>query len=313
MKYNFTDAKNNYQRIPVPQELESILKQSIAQAKADLEEENRKQEIHEKKTSAYPRFRRYALRGIGGAAAAVFAIAILANSSASISHAMKDIPIIGVIAQVVTFREYQHKENNMQADLKIPEVQVKDKDGSTLENSSKDLNDAIQLYTDELIAAYEADVKAAGGEGFENLSLDYEIVTDNESLFSLRFEQCITMASASQSQKIYHIDKNTGKMISLKDLFEKNADYQTVISDNIKMQMKQQMAEDENKTYWLGSDTPEWDFTEIPSDVNFYVNESGKLNIVFDEFQVAPGFMGVVTFEIPTEILKPIVKEGYLM
>ena len=48
-------------------------------------------------------------------------------------------------------------------------------------------------------------------------------------------------------------------------------------------------------------------------DVNLYFNESGKLNIVFDEYQVAPGYMGVVTFEIPTEILKPIVKEGFLL
>lgn len=312
MKHNFTEAKKNYQKIPVPPELESMLKQSIAQAKADMEQENHTPGTHQKKASTNPRFRRYALRGTGTAAAAVFAIALLANSSASISHAMKDIPIIGVIAQVVTFREYQHKENNMEADLKIPEVQVKDKDGIILEDSSKELNDAIQSYTDEIIAAYEADVKAAGSEGLENISLDYDVVTDNPSLFSLRFEQCVTMAGASQSQKIYHIDKSTGKMISLKDLFKENADYQTVISDNIKTQMKQQMTEDENKIYWLNSDTPEWDFTAIPSDVNFYVNQSGKLNIVFDEYQVAPGFMGIVTFEIPTEILKPIVKEGYL-
>lgn len=52
------------------------------------------------------------------------------------------------------------------------------------------------------------------------------------------------MADASQSQKIYHIDKTTGKMITLQDLFLEHTDYQTVISDNIKTQMKQQMAED---------------------------------------------------------------------
>ena len=102
-------------------------------------------------------------------------------------------------------------------------------------------------------------------------------------------------------------------MIRLKDLFQENADYQAVISENIKTQMKQQMTEDENKIYWLNSDIPDENFTSISDDVNFYVNESGKLNIVFDEYQVAPGYMGVVTFEIPTEILKPIVKEGFLL
>ncbi len=313
MKHNFTAMKKDYETIPIPQELESRLKQSIAQAKSDLEQEHPSQEIPSKKKNVYSRFRHYALRGIGGAAAAVLVITVLANSSASISHAMEQIPILGAIAQVVTFREYQHKENQMQADIKIPEVEITDKDGNLLEESSKTLNDTIKAYTDEIITAYEADVKAADGEGVEDLSLDYEIVTDNDTLFSLRFEQCITMAGANQSQKIYHIDKSTGKMIRLKDLFQENADYQAVISENIKTQMKQQMTEDENKIYWLNSDIPDENFKSISDDVNFYVNESGKLNIVFDEYQVAPGYMGVVTFEIPTEILKPIVKEGFLL
>ena len=40
MKHNFTEAKKNYQKIPVPPELESMLKQSIAHAKADMEQQN---------------------------------------------------------------------------------------------------------------------------------------------------------------------------------------------------------------------------------------------------------------------------------
>ena len=36
MKHNFTAMKKDYETIPIPQELESRLKQSIAQAKSDL-------------------------------------------------------------------------------------------------------------------------------------------------------------------------------------------------------------------------------------------------------------------------------------
>ncbi len=211
MKHNFTEAKKNYQKIPVPPELESMLKQSIAQAKADMEQENHTPGTHQKKASTNPRFRRYALRGTGTAAAAVFAIALLANSSASISHAMKDIPIIGVIAQVVTFREYQHKENNMEADLKIPEIQVKDKDGIILEDSSKELNDAIQSYTDEIIAAYEADVKAAGSEGLENISLDYDVVTDNPSLFHYVLNNVLPWLAQARVRKSTILTKTLAK------------------------------------------------------------------------------------------------------
>ncbi|NBH12711.1 DUF3298 domain-containing protein [Lachnospiraceae bacterium] len=312
MKHNLTEMKHDYQNIPIPPELKTRVKQSVAQAKkdsacaADAFPQNRHKATHISK------IRRFAFCGIGSAAAAVLTIAVLANSSANIAHAMEEIPVLGTIARVVTFREYQHKENQMQADIKIPEVQVENKEGKVLADATEDMNDAIQKYTKQIIAAYEADVKAAGGEGMQDLTLDYDIVTDNDKLFSLCFQQNIVMASSSLSQKIYHIDKTSGKMITLQDLFLDKTDYQTAISENIKTQMKQQMAEDETKVYWLDSDVPEWDFQHISEDVNFYINESGRLTIVFDECQVAPGYMGIVTFEIPTDVVQDIVKDGYL-
>lgn len=312
MKHDLTEMKHDYQNIPIPQELKTRVEQSISKAKKDNECAAEISPKTRQKLSKTDQIRRFAFCGIGSAAAAVLTIAVLANSNANIAHAMEEIPVLGTIAKVVTFREYQHKENQMQADIKIPEVQVENKEGKVLADATEDMNDAIQKYTEQIIAAYESDVKATGGEGLEDLTLDYDIVTDNDKLFSLRFQQCITMAGAVQTQKIYHIDKSTGKMITLQDLFLDTTDYQTVISENIKTQMKQQMIEDETKVYWLDSDVPEWDFQQISEDVNFYINESGKLMIVFDEYQVAPGFMGVVTFEIPTDVLKDIVKYGYL-
>ena len=113
-------------------------------------------------------------------------------------------------------------------------------------------------------------------------------------------------------EKIYHIDKQTGEMIALKDLFREGADYETPLVENIREQMKSQMAKDETISYWLDSDVPEWNFTKLPDSVNFFLSASGKLNLVFDEYEVAPGYMGIVTFEIPTETVKDIVKDGYL-
>lgn len=306
MNHDLNEIKNDYQNIKIPEHLKEQVEAAIQQAKSDMDKETASAP---KKSS---RILFYFTRGAGGVAAAVLAVTILANSNASIAHAMEQIPVLGAIAKVVTFREYKHTENQMEADLKIPQVQVEDKNGEVLEDATQKLNDNIQTYTDEIIAAYEADVKASGGEGMEAVNLDYEVVTDNDTLFSLRFFQTVTMAGASQTEKIYHIDKNTGSMITLKDLFQDGADYKTPISENIKEQMKTQMAEDEMKTYWLNSDIPEWDFQEISDIVNFYVNESGRLVIVFDEYEVAPGSMGVVSFEIPTEVVKDIVKDGYL-
>ena len=71
------------------------------------------------------------------------------------------------------------------------------------------------------------------------------------------------------------------------------------------------MEEDENITYWLDSEVPDWDFNSINDDTTFYINEEGKLVIIFDEYEVAPGFMGVQEFEIEKEVIKDIVKDGF--
>ena len=145
-----------------------------------------------------------------------------------------------------------------------------------------------------------------------DVELDYTVITDNDRLFSIRFDQLLVMASGVQTVKIYHIDKQTGEMINLAGLFKEGADYITAVSENIKVQMKEQMAADEYIMYYLDSEVPEWDFQSVKEDTTFYVNENGKLTIVFDEYEVAPGYMGSVEFEIPTEAIEDLVQEGFL-
>ncbi len=255
----------------------------------------------------------YIGRIVSAAAAALLLITVMANSGAGIAHAMSKIPVIGTIAEIVTFRHYESSKNNMDADIKIPEVSVKNEDGTVNEETTQKINKSIQEYTDAIIAQYEADVAAAGeSEGHMNVSLDYSVITDDERLFSIRFDELLVMASGTQMVKIYHIDKQSGEIIGLSGLFKDGADFITPISENIKQQMKAQMAADESVSYFLDSDVPEWDFQAISADTTFYVNENGKLVIVFDEYEVAPGYMGSVEFEIPTEVVQDFVQEGFL-
>ncbi|MFR6590683.1 MAG: RsiV family protein [Gallintestinimicrobium sp.] len=52
--------------------------------------------------------------------------------------------------------------------------------------------------------------------------------------------------------------------------------------------MKEQMAADENKIYWLDSDMPEWDFTSITDNTSFYLNQNNEVVVCFNEGDVAP-------------------------
>lgn len=319
--HKLDDMKKEYETIRIPENLQENILNAIQRAKLETASSQPAQEntlekphnSHTRRKTAKPlKLSRFFTYCGSAAVAAMLIITIMANSSATVAHAMEQLPIIGGIVKIVTIRQYEHTDNEMNANIKIPEVSIEDSQGNVLEDSTKNLNDTIKAYTNELIAAYESDVAAANGEGHESIAVDYEVVTDNDKLFSLRFHQLIVMASGNESSKIYHIDKTTGQMITLKDLFQEGSDYKTPISENIKEQMKQQMAEDENKTYWLDSEVPEWNFSEISDTVSFYVNEHGKLVIVFDEGEYAPNYMGMTSFEIPTEVISDIVKEGYL-
>ncbi len=298
------EMRQDYENIKIPAELRQRVEAGIRQAKEETKMKKKSKVLV------------YTGRVLGGVAAAMLVITVMANSGAAIAHAMAKIPVIGAIAEVVTFREYESTDNNnnMEADIKIPEVSVKNEDGTVNEETTQKINKSIQEYTDEIIAQYEADVKAAGeGEGHMNVELDYSVITDSDRLFSIRFDQLLVMASGTQMVKIYHIDKQTGEMIGLDGLFKDGADYITVLSENIKEQMKERMAADESLVYWVDNeDMSEWNFESIKEDNTFYVNENGKLTIVFDEYEVAPGYMGSVEFEIPTEIIQDLVQEGFL-
>ena len=66
------------------------------------------------------------------------------------------------------------------------------------------------------------------------------------------------------------------------------------------------MAEDADKIYWVSEDdfSP---FKGISSTQSFYITDTGKLVISFDKYEAAPGYMGVLTFEIPTEVISDLL------
>lgn len=241
------------------------------------------------------------------------AIIILPNTNAQVAYAMEQIPVIGTITKVVTFREYKVESNHIVADINIPAVEnILQVENTTevIEPNSLDietLNKKIEDYTTELINTFEEDMKLIHPEGHMSMESDYKVVTDNEKIFTLKIETTISKGGATNLVKYYHIDKKTGNVISLKDLFVEESDYTTIISNNIKEQMIEQMDADEAIIYAYNNDSPGYKFTEIEVDEDFYFNNNNELVIVFDEYQVAAGYMGIVQFVIPKQIIQDII------
>ena len=250
----------------------------------------------------------------GIAVAAALAIIITPNVSANAAYAMSQIPILGNVIKMITVREYNYDSERFEAKIKEAqlvqeEVVENDMDSAVKEQTKESLqtiNEDIGAMTDRLIAQFEADVEL--GESYGGVYMEPQVVTDTDTWFTIRIVVTQVAGSGSEYEYFYHIDKTTGKIASLKDLFIDGADYMTPISEDIKKQMREQMAEDENLYYWVDDEITEWNFQSIKEDQNFYLNEDGQIVICFDEYEVAPGYMGLVQFTIDNSVVSDILK-----
>ena len=296
-------AKKAYWEIPVPEAAKTRLLQGIADAKKDLEEEgpkesrqeSRKQDGSRNQSSSRNRSRGilYLRRGLATAAACLCIITALANVDPVISNAMGRLPIIGAISRVVTFRTFENSSGDFEAKVEVPKIQ-----GETGEDISA--NQEIEAYAEGLIRQYEEDLAAASGEGNYAMNSSYDVAYDGERYLCIRLRTTLVMAGATENVKVFTVDKESGRTVGLGELCDEALLQK--ISQNIKEQMEAQMAADDKVSYFLHSDVEEWNFKELTGDESFYFAQDGSLVICFDEYEVAPGYMGAVEFTIPREI-----------
>ena len=245
------------------------------------------------------------------AAAFVGAFLLLPNTSPVIAHAMEQIPVLGKLIEVVTFRDYEYESDRNHADIEVPEIKVElglpeDQTLENLERTTDEINREIKKITDSLIEEFETYLEKE--EGYQDILVKSEILTATADYFTLKLLCYQGTGSGYQWNYYYTIDLNTGERLQLKDVFMEGADYITPISEAIKEQMKAQMDADENVYYWLDDEIEEWNFKSVTDETSFYINENGNVVIGFNEGDVAPMYMGAVEFEIPGDVLNDIRK-----
>lgn len=295
---NWEEMKQEFDRRHMPEEQVNVLKTRIEQAKHD----RRRQQFNNR------------MRRLAAVAAAMAVFVILPNTSAQVAHAMSSIPLIGKLVDVVTFRNYQYHSDRHNADVEVPSLVVerdKTKENSEqLENNLKDstnkINEEIQKIAAPYIEEFEKNLKYEWG--YQDILVKSEVVSTIDDYFTLKLIVYQGAGSGAEWNYFYTIDMNTGKRLALKDLFVEGADYITPISEDIKRQMQERMDRDENEYYWLNDEVVEWNFKSITDATSFYVNADGQVVIVFNEGDVAPMYMGVVSFTIPSEVLQNIRK-----
>lgn len=220
------------------------------------------------------------------AAAALVTFGAAVNMSPVVASAMDTIPVVGDVAKVVTFRNFTEEANSHQADIMVPQL----KKGSPV-------NDEIRAYVDTILAQYDKEAAKKPSSGQYCVHTGYEVVTNTDKYMSIRINTEILEAGSEQRVKIFTVDKATGKSISLLDYLGSKEKLDAASKD-ITAQMKAQMKADESKSYFIAGDETEDVFKGLTGKENFYLDKDGKTVVVFGEYEVAPGSMGVVSFTL---------------
>ena len=290
----FEEAKKRYHEIPIPDELSGRIQLEVRLAK-ERQAENEKREKVKLPKRPIP-FRR--LQKSAAAAAAVLLIfAGALNTNMAFAKSAEELPVIGVLARVLTFRSYEEKTDDLEISVEIPSIDMIAED---LKGAEQPVNEEILRLCEQYAAEaekraieYRDAFFATGGTEEEwkahniQIRVWYEVKAQSDKYLSLAVMGTENWTNAYSRTKYYNIDLQSGSLVSLSDIIGEN--YKQKADQEISRQIRERQKA--GGVYFDG-------FEGISEDTQFYLNESGEPVIVFEPYEIAPGSEGRQEFVI---------------
>ena len=277
----FEQWRSEYDKIPIPQELNDRVQEGIRQGR--------------RKRSG-----RIWRRSLGTAAACLVMTVGILNVSPPVAAAAAQVPVLGGLFQVLTVRTYHTAEDGIHYNVDAPGV-VSDGD------LSQRVNAEIQERVDALTAQAQQDWESYREAFFEtggtqeqwgdremNVIVDYAIKFQSDTAVSFTVDFGEGWVSASQERYCYNLDLSEDRDITLQDVLGENwvelcnTAAQNYIAENT----------DENR-FTLFFEPEVGGFTTVDENTAFYIRSDGVSVLVFQEYTIATGAAGIV--EIPVE------------
>lgn len=284
---NLDNLKEKYHNVPIPEELDQVVRKSIATGK----KKNRNHKL---------------LHRLAAVAAGVTIFVGGINISPTMASVLADVPGMKNLVQVLTFRDYTFDDGMHMANIEVPVISGLEESGLGATLNQKYMEENQKLYEQFMV---EVEEMKKLGDGHLGVDSGYVIKTDNERLLAIG-RYVVNMAGSSSTVFKYDtIDKEEQVLITLPSLF-KDDQYVQVISEYILKEMNAKMDNDPNLIYWIERPDQEMffePFKQIAPEQSFYINPDYKLVISFDKYEVGPGYMGVQEFVIPTEVIADLL------
>ena len=295
---NLKDAKEIYDHIVVPEELDAKLRNTLENTSIP------------KKKRTVVNFSRWTA---ATAAALFLCFTVGLNTSESFAMGISELPVIGSIAKVLTIRSYEVQNDNVTTTVEVPEIQLEAAEEKTA-LAITDVNAKIQELVDNFTAEKYAQIEEgkttfleSGGTEEEwqardiEVNVSYEVKCQDETTLSLFIDGWISWFNFEEFRKFYNIDLVTGKEMTLIDLLGEDA-YAYAETEVLK-QINRMIEKDPNLCFWVVNDSNDMgeEFIGVTESTPFYINADGNVVISYNKYDIAPGAMGILEFEIPAK------------
>lgn len=279
--------KEEYAQIPIPSELDSAVDAAIQKGRRHR--------------------RRRAWTGFLTPLAACAAFVLMLNVNAAFAYAVYDIPVLGDLGRIFTFREYREETDTFIADVKIPNVDLSGLEGNAAwaeainETITETMEKSVAESMDRAEEYYEAYVETGGDpEEFHQIliDVDYEVKYSSQNILSFVIYKCETLATGYQENYYYNIDLQTGEEITLEEILGPR--WAEIVAEQVEEQLAQFPEEDKEMLFT--------DYLEIRDvvenregsyyHIGFYLDEAGSPVVVFPKYTLGAGALGLLEFPI---------------
>lgn len=301
-------SKEIYNNIRIPKELNemvlSVIKESEKKNKEfenNIQNENTLLDKKENKSIILKKRKIIYKCGVGVAASFLLATVIGVNTSKTFAIMLQEIPIIRTFAKIVTIRSYEFEDEDKSISIEIPNIEfISDNTNELADEVNTEIFNMCNLYAKEALKRaeeYKESFIETGGTQEEwekhniRIKVGYEIKSQSENYLSFIVTGTESWTSAYAESKYYNLNLKNNQYLTLKDIL--GDDYIQKANKSIRNQITERKKAGD--LFW---DKEEGGFETITDKNKFYINESGNPIIVFDKYEIAPGFMGEVIFEI---------------
>ena len=190
-------------------------------------------------------------------------------------------------AKLQLLKEKHYETEGTIVTVKIPHV-VNVKDDKVKKVINKLITQAIDDFTNEFKEFDKepnTEHKLIADITFQNYYSDDKIIS-----FSINATQI--MAVSYLQKKFYTVDLKTGEVYNIEHFL--GSDYQNIVKKSV----QQQIAENKEKYPNLMYFDEAVNNLKITNEQPFYINKDNQVVVVFNQFEIAPGYMSLPEFII---------------